>query len=277
MSVISLGISTCPNDTFIFDAWVNGKLSGAAPPVSCRLEDIETLNALARQGDLDVVKISLYAFGHVSDRYRLINAGGAMGRGCGPLVVARAGSCAEALLSDGAARVAVPGRLTTANLLLSLYAGNIRQPVFMRFDEIMSAVQRGEVDCGVVIHESRFTLHHYALAALVDLGRWWESATGLPLPLGVIAVRKSLGREAAVRVESAVRASLAAARRNPGQARLFMQRHAGEMDATVMQKHVDLYVNDFTVDYGTEGRAAIGRLLGRAREAGLLAGGQDKA
>ncbi len=267
---LSLGISTCPNDTFIFDAWVNGKLGDDVPGVQCRLEDIATLNDLALGEDLDVVKVSFYAYGLLQDRYRLINAGGAMGRGCGPLVVARSAEINREKLADPAQTVAVPGKLTTANLLVSLYQPGIRNRRIMRFDEIIPAVAEGTVDAGVIIHEGRFTYEEYGLTVVEDLGIWWEVTTGLPIPLGAIIAKKALGDETIARVESAVRSSLEAAFEEPDEPLEFMSRYAQDMDDEVMQQHVALYVNEYSLDYGTDGRSAIARLLAAAEEAGLL-------
>jgi 1,4-dihydroxy-6-naphthoate synthase len=265
-----LAYSPCPNDTFIFHAWVHG-LVAEAPAVEERLEDIDTLNRLAFEGKADVVKVSMYAFARLRDKYALLHSGGAIGRGCGPLVVAPKGSRLSAApsvqrvtaLADelGRARVAVPGELTTAALLCDLFVGGLQRPVFMPFDRIMPAVAEGEVDAGVIIHEGRFTYGSYGLRRLIDLGEWWEDFTGLPLPLGGIAVRRELDNGIKAQIEWAVRASVEHARSHPEAAGAYVRTHAQEMDAHVCQQHIDLYVNDFTVDYGAEGEEAIRRLL----------------
>ncbi len=203
MDHLRLAYSPCPNDTYIFHAWVHGLIPGA-PPVEERLEDIDTLNRLALKGEADVIKVSMHAFAHLRERYALLHAGGALGRGCGPLVVARKDSWLRpapsvqrvAALVDhlGRARVAIPGELTTGALLLGLFAGGVTNTVVMPFDRIMPAVASGEVDAGVIIHEGRFTFGSYGLRRLVDLGEWWEETTGLPIPLGAIAVSRSLER-----------------------------------------------------------------------------------
>jgi 1,4-dihydroxy-6-naphthoate synthase len=265
MEPISLGYSPCPNDTFIFTAWVEGMVAGAPPP-RVALEDIETLNEWALQERLDVVKVSFHALGHLRERYALLHAGGALGRGCGPLVVAREPLAPAALAGR---RIAIPGRLTTAALLLRLFAPTATQLVVLPFHAIMGAVRDREVDAGVIIHESRFTYPRYGLQRVVDLGEWWEGETGCPIPLGGIAVRRALGPETAAAVDRAIRASLAAARADPARVWPTVRRHAQEMEDAVMRQHVDLYVNPFTDDYGAEGEAAIRGLVERMERLGL--------
>ena len=251
--VLGLGISPCPNDTYIFDALVNRRI--AAPfDVAPHMADVEELNSLAREGRLAVTKLSLAAAGHVLDRYVLLNAGGALGRGCGPLLVSRP----ELAPGDRAgASVAIPGRMTTANLLLSL-TGQFRGPrEEMIFDQVMPAVERGETGLGLIIHEGRFTYEQRGLRLVLDLGKWWEENMALPLPLGVIAVRRDLGPETALLVEEAIRQSLLHARTHPQDGREFIRAHAQEMDEQVMADHIATFVNDFSLDLGEEGRNAI--------------------
>ncbi len=269
-AALSLGISTCPNDTFIFDAWLNGKLDTSAPPVRYCLDDVSSLNQMAFQKTLDVVKVSFFAYGRVRDTYALLSAGGALGRGCGPLVVGRTAHITSESLADPDTAIAVPGQWTTANLLLSLYQPEAKNRIFMPFDRIMPAVARGEVDAGVIIHEGRFTYERYGLVLHVDLGAWWEQTTGHPLPLGAIIAKKSLGRTMRAQVEATIRKSLAAAYANPDGPLAFMRQHAGEMDTDVMRKHVELYVNRYTLDYGPDGMQAISHLLRCAEEKGLF-------
>jgi 1,4-dihydroxy-6-naphthoate synthase len=263
---LTLGYSPCPNDTFIFTAWVEGRIPGA-PPVRERLEDIETLNRLAREGALDVAKVSFHAFGHLRDRYRLLHAGGALGRGCGPLVVAREPIDPGALTG---ARIAIPGRLTTAALLLRLFAPEARDLVLLPFHEILAATRDGAVDAGVIIHESRFTYPRYGLRQIVDLGEWWEGETGHPIPLGGIVIRRDLGPALAHATDRALAASVAFAHAHRDAVWPAVRRHAQEMEDDVMRQHIALYVNRFTEDYGPEGEAAIRHLMETAERLGVV-------
>lgn len=263
---LSLGISPCPNDTFIFDALIHGRIPlehGFTP----HMADVEELNSLARRGTLQVTKLSMAAMLHVLKDYIMLNAGAALGRGCGPLVVAGRVLAPEELAG---ARIAVPGAMTTANLLLSLHEGFKGPREAMVFDQIMPAVREGRADIGVIIHEGRFTYQDRGLELVVDLGAWWEAYSGLPLPLGVIAVRRDLGMETARKVDAAVRRSLEHARAHPGDSVPFVRAHAQEMDPKVMADHIATFVNDFSLDLGEEGRGAITSLLETgAREAGV--------
>ena len=265
---LSLAYSPCPNDTYIFTAWVEGRIAGA-PAVVERLEDIDVLNAAALAGEVDIVKMSFHAYGHVRDRYCLLRSGGALGRGCGPLVVARESLTREALAGR---TVAIPGTLTTAALLLRLWqpslpAGRIR---VMRFDEILPAVRDGVVDAGLIIHESRFTYHRYGLIQVVDLGDWWEHETGHAIPLGGIAMRRDLGEAVIRRTQEALAASVAFADAHTDVVWPTVRRHAQEMEDEVMRQHIGLYVNDFTRDYGVDGEAAIRHLLATAEELAIV-------
>jgi len=271
---LTLGYSPCPNDTFIFHGLVHGLAADAGlrlvEPV---LADVETLNEWALVGRLDVSKISCHALGHVLGEYQLLNVGAALGRGCGPLLVAREPLAADEL---PARRIAIPGCLTTAALLLKLFAPQCSDLVPMRFDLIMSAIIEGRVDAGVIIHESRFTYQQQGLCCLRDLGAWWEEASGLPIPLGCIVARRSLGDERLAGLEQLIRASLRQAFADPAISRGYIRRHARELDDLVIDQHIGLYVNHFSLDLGAEGRAAIGDLLAKGREAGALplVGGQ---
>jgi len=265
---LTLAYSPCPNDTFIFTPWVEGHIAGA-PPVVERLEDIDVLNRAALAGEADIVKVSFHAYGHLRDRYSLLRSGGALGRGCGPLVVARSALMREAL-ADGI--VAIPGALTTAALLLRLWAPAIpaNRIRVMRFDEILGAVRDGVVDAGLIIHESRFTYPRYGLTQVVDLGEWWERETGHAIPLGGIAMRRNLGADLIRFAERALADSVDFAWAHTPLIWPTVRRHAQEMDDEVMRQHIDLYVNAFTRDYGSEGEAAIGHLLRTAEDLGIV-------
>jgi 1,4-dihydroxy-6-naphthoate synthase len=262
---LTLGYSPCPNDTFIFYGLVHGKISGA-PVCEEVLEDIERLNSLALKGALDMTKISFHALAHLREQYCLLHAGGALGRGCGPLVVARGTVAPDELKNK---TIAIPGQLTTAALLLRLFDTQIGQLEVMPFDKIMGATARGEVDAGVIIHESRFTYPEYGLEKVIDLGEWWEQSTGHPIPLGGILARRSLGAQQIGRIDRALKQSIEYAYAHPDEVRSYIQQHAQEMDEKVMQAHIDLYVNQFSLNYGEEGEAAIFDLIERAEQAGI--------
>ena len=263
---LSLGYSPCPNDTFIFHALSHGLIE-APFTLQVRHEDVETLNQLARQSLLDLTKVSYHAFGHLRENYCLLRSGGALGRGCGPLVVAKKPQ-AMAELSDQL--IAIPGELTTANLLLQLHGEGYRRLKILSFEQIMPAVASGEVAAGVIIHESRFTYPAYGLVKLLDLGEWWEKETGHPIPLGGILARRSLGEKLIAKVDDAIGRSLDHAWQHPQQASAYIASHAQEIDETVVRRHIELYVNRFSRDLGAEGIAAIEDLFARAEGRGLI-------
>ena len=216
-----------------------------------------------------MVKVSFHAYGHLRDRYCLLRSGGALGRGCGPLVVARSAFAEESLSEK---TVAIPGSLTTAALLVRLFAPALREAniTVMPFHEIMPAVCNGRVDAGVIIHESRFTYQRHGLTQIVDLGEWWERETGHAIPLGGIAMRRDLGNSLIRRTEQALAASVDYAHVHPDTVWPTVRRHAQEMEDDVMRQHIALYVNDFTRDYGAEGEAAIRHLLDTAEALGIV-------
>lgn len=259
-ALLSLGLSPCPNDTYIFHALLHG-LTPA--PVSFRphLADVEQLNGMARRKELDVTKISLGVTTQIMEDYALLTSGAALGWGCGPLVVAR-----EALPPDAwaTARVAVPGLLTTANLLLTLHGGFQGPRQEMLFSEVMPAVARGDADMGVIIHEGRFTYQRLGLTRLLDLGEWWEGAFHVPLPLGAIAVRRDVPLEIARGVQAAIAASLAYARAHPQASESFVRAHAQELEESITRAHIETFVTGYSLDLGETGRAAIEQLVGRA-------------
>ncbi|HET8680270.1 MAG TPA: 1,4-dihydroxy-6-naphthoate synthase [Micromonosporaceae bacterium] len=297
---LSLAISPCPNDTFVFHALVHGLVPGA-PPVEVTYADVDVTNTAAERGDLDLVKVSYAALPWLLDRYELLPCGGALGRGCGPLLLAAgdhptAGDCptagdhlaaggrpagthaGPAGLADPAAierlagaTVAVPGDRTTAYLLFRLWAaargavpGRIE---VVPFAQIMPGVATGRYDAGLVIHEARFTYPRYGLTAVVDLGEWWEQDTGLPIPLGAILARR--GAVDPVQAAGWVRASVRRAWADPGASRSYVLSHAQEMEPDVVDRHIGLYVNELTEDLGETGHAAVQALLSRAAAAGL--------
>jgi 1,4-dihydroxy-6-naphthoate synthase len=268
MNTLSLGYSPCPNDTYIFYALAHGRCNSAglqfAEPL---LEDVETLNHWAMAHRLDVTKISFHALGHVLDEYCLLHAGSALGRGCGPLLVTTAG---KKLTNLAGARIAIPGRYTTAALLFRMYAPLCSSLVEMRFDMIMAAIRDGSVDGGVIIHEGRFTYGQMGLVCLQDLGQWWEQTTGHPIPLGCIAARRCLGQDCIRRIDSAIRNSLEFARAYPDQCLAYIRSHSQELEGVVVKSHIDLYVNDFSLDIGVEGLTAAAEFLRRGRAVEIL-------
>ncbi len=259
---MKVAFSPCPNDTFVFHAWTHGLIEGA-PPVDVTYADIDITNTAAEHGAFDVVKVSYAALPWLLDRYTLLPSGGALGRGCGPLVLTRGG------LPDLDGRtVAVPSERSTAFLLFRLWASGQRPKRIdvVPFASIMPAVRDGSYDAGLVIHEARFTYPSYGLTALVDLGAWWESDTGLPIPLGAILAARDLDAAALTRV---VRASVEHAWAHPSSSAAYVAEHADEMSPEVQRQHIELYVNEFTRDLGDEGYAAASALLDRAFAAGL--------
>ena len=258
---LRLGFSPCPNDCFIFDALVHQRTPFHGV-LDTHLDDVEALNQAALAGTLDVAKVSYHAFGLLAQEWWMLRSGGALGRGVGPLIVRRRAapppSPAEWLRGR---RVAVPGGTTTARLLLRLFGGSDFEEVHVRYDRIMPMVASGEVDAGLIIHESRFTYAEHGLDALVDLGAWWEERTGLLLPLGGIAVRRALGAKRAREIDAAVRASVAAAFADPSASSEFVAAHAQELAPAVRQSHIDLYVNRYSLDVSSEGEAAVRALL----------------
>ncbi|AJF07744.1 menaquinone biosynthesis family protein [Geoalkalibacter subterraneus] len=267
MKILTLGYSPCPNDTFIFHALVHGHVAIPGVQIRERLEDVETLNQLARNAVLDLTKISYHALGHLRENYALLRSGGALGRGCGPLVIAAEPANMDDLRGK---RIAIPGLLTTANLLLQLYGEGFDNVVVMRFDQIMPAVCSGEVDAGVIIHESRFTYAKHGLRKILDLGDWWEKTSGLPIPLGGILARRDLGPELIGKLDQAVHDSLVYAYAHPGEARSYIRQHAQELEDEVIDNHIELYVNDFSLNLGCEGEQAVSEILGRAEARGLI-------
>jgi len=264
---LTLGFSPCPNDTFMFYPLLHGLVVSTGLLYREHIEDVETLNLLALKGELDVSKVSCHALGHIRDDYVLLRSGSALGRGCGPLLVA--GSSINPVELRGRT-IAVPGRYTTAMLLLRLYDPSLDNFIVMPFNEIMDAVLCGNVDAGVIIHESRFTYQGFGLKKLLDLGEWWEEDTGLPIPLGGIVARRSLGAETITLIERSLRAGVEYACSHPDEAAHFIREHSQEMSEEVCAEHIRLYVNDFSVELGREGEEAINCLLKRGEKSGII-------
>ncbi|MFJ9908621.1 1,4-dihydroxy-6-naphthoate synthase [Streptomyces sp. NPDC101152] len=266
---LRIAYSPCPNDTFVFDALAHGRVPGA-PALEVTFADIDITNGMAERGELDVLKVSYAVLPYVLEEYALLPCGGALGRGCGPLVLTR-GTGADLT----GRTVAVPSEKSTAYLLFRLWVadsvpGGVGEIVVMPFHEIMPAVRDGKVDAGLVIHEARFTYQNYGLHKLADLGEYWENTTGLPIPLGAIIAKRSLGPQTLTRLSDSIRTSVRAAWDDPEVSRPYVMEHAQEMDPAVADQHIGLYVNEFTADLGEDGYAAIRGLLTRAAAEGLV-------
>jgi len=259
---VRIAYSPCPNDTFVFHAWAHGLLGGA-PALEVTFADIDITNSATERGEYDVAKVSYAALPWLLDQYALLPSGGALGRGCGPLVLT-----SQPLAGLDGRTVAVPSERSTAYLLFRLWAAGQRPARIdvVPFAEIMPAVRDGRYDAGLVIHEARFVYQDYGLQAMIDLGEWWEGDTGLPIPLGAIVARRALDTAALGR---AARASVEYAWAHPDASAEYVAAHAAEMSPDVQRRHIALYVNEFTRELGDEGYAAVDALLGRAHRAGL--------
>ncbi|MFE7704440.1 1,4-dihydroxy-6-naphthoate synthase [Streptomyces sp. NPDC057486] len=268
-TAVKIAFSPCPNDTFVFDAWAHGRVPGA-PALDVTFADIDITNGMAERGELDVLKVSYAVLPWVMEEYALLPCGGALGRGCGPLVLTK-----EPGTDLTGKTVAVPSERSTAYLLFRLWAadvvpGDVGEIVVMPFDEIMPAVRDGKVDAGLVIHEARFTYRNYGLHSLADMGEHWEATTGLPIPLGAIIAKRSLGAETLKLLAESIRTSVRMAWDDPEMSRPYVLEHAQEMDPAVADQHIGLYVNEFTADLGESGYAAVRGLLTRAAAEGLV-------
>lgn len=268
MRTLSLGYSPCPNDTFIFYALVHGKIDTGDLKFNESLLDVETLNQKALKDELDITKVSYNAFGNLRDDYCLLRSGGALGRGCGPLVVASK----ECEMKDLKGKtIAIPGELTTAYLLLQLYDPDFKNNAqAMPFNEIIEAVKNGKVDAGLIIHESRFTYPSYGLKKIIDLGQWWEKETGLPIPLGCIIAKRSLGNELLDKVDMLVKESVKYAFSHRDEPMKYIKKHSQELDDSIVCEHINLYVNEYTIDIGDDGIKAVRKLLDMAEERGII-------
>jgi 1,4-dihydroxy-6-naphthoate synthase len=254
MKTLTIGYSPCPNDTFIFYAMIHGKIDTKNLKFDDELLDVETLNQKALKTELDLTKVSYHAFGHLRKKYCLLRAGGALGRGCGPLVISKKEYTMEELRGK---RIAVPGKLTTAYLLLQLYDSTFIDQsshiMVMPFHKIIESVANEGVDAGLIIHESRFTYTSYGLEQVIDLGEWWEKETGLPIPLGGIIAKHSLGHGLKKKINRILRQSVEFAFENRSEPMSYIKEHSQELSDDVINQHINLYVNDFSIDVGEAG------------------------
>jgi 1,4-dihydroxy-6-naphthoate synthase len=266
---VTLAFSPCPNDCFIFDALVHGRIDREGLDFDVRLGDVEALNTAAFAADVDVTKLSFHAYAYCADRYVLLDAGSALGRNCGPLLIAsRPISVAEA--AAGALRLAIPGKYTTANFLLGYAFPRAQDKTELLFSDIEAAVLDGRYDAGLIIHENRFTYEAKGLKKVIDLGEYWESTTGAPIPLGGIVIRRSLPDTLKQTVNRVLRRSVEYAFAHREASLPYVRAHAQEMSEEVMYKHIDLYVNHYSVDLGSDGRRAVALLFDKGAATGLI-------
>ncbi|MBK8876092.1 MAG: 1,4-dihydroxy-6-naphthoate synthase [Bacteroidetes bacterium] len=267
MKKISLGFSPCPNDTFIFDAMVNNRIDTGDYKFEVVMEDVEQLNLMAQEGKLDISKISFGAYAYVSKNYVILNSGSALGKGVGPILVSKQPIPAK-MLQEGL--VAIPGVHTTANLLLSVLFPGIQNKKAMHFAAISKAVMEEEVIAGLLIHEGRFTYESQGLIKLIDLGETWEDQMQLPLPLGCIAANRKISGNERSEIDAMIRQSIGYAWKNPSESSHYIKAHSQEMEDEVIASHIGLYVNEFSVDLGAQGREAILILLKKGIEYQLI-------
>jgi 1,4-dihydroxy-6-naphthoate synthase len=276
---LTLGFSPCPNDTFIFDALIHHKIDTEGLEFEVFYDDVETLNQKAIRGELDITKLSYHAFAYVADKYVLLDAGSALGFGVGPLLI----SDVEISISDlqnGAIRhgkseirnplIGIPGKYTTANFLLGLAFPNATNKIELVFSDIEDAVLDGRIDIGLIIHENRFTYQDKGLKKIIDLGDYWEKRTGCAIPLGGIVANRKLPSEIQHKINRVIRKSVEFAFENPKSALEFIRSHAQEMSEEVMYKHIELYVNRYSVDLGEDGKKAIKLLFDTAKEQHII-------
>lgn len=256
---ISLGFSPCPNDCFIFDALIHNRIDTEGLNFEVHMLDVEALNQKAFKGELLVTKLSYHAYAHLITIYQLLNAGSALGNNCGPLLIAKSD-----LKVNADTKIAIPGKYTTANFLLSLAFPEAKNKIEMLFSDIEDAVLSGKVDAGLIIHENRFTYEQKGLKKLVDLGEYWETLAKAPIPLGGIVVKRDLPLDLKHKIDRVLRRSVEYAFANPKASLAFVKEHAQEMSEEVMYKHIDLYVNNYSIDLGAEGKRAVKLLFDKA-------------
>ena len=266
---LSLAFSPCPNDCFVFDAIVNKRIDLEGLEITVRMADVEALNKAAFAREVDVTKLSYHAYAYCAADYVLLDAGSSLGRNCGPLLISKRIIPREEVAAGGL-RIAIPGRYTTANFLCGLAFPNAQHKTEMLFSSIEQAVLDGASDAGVIIHENRFTYEAKGLKKIVDLGEFWEGETGLPIPLGGIVIRRPLADAVKARVNRVLRRSVEYAFAHRAASLPFVRAHAQEMSEDVMYKHIDLYVNDFSIDLGVEGRRAVEMLFEKAAASGVI-------
>jgi len=264
---LTLGFSSCPNDTFIFDAMIHGKIDTEGLEFDLIIEDVEELNRRAFNGELDITKISFNAYTHLLDKYILLDSGAALGENCGPLIISKSNVTMDDIKDKV---IAIPGKNTTANLLMTLAFPEHKNKKEMLFSDIQQAIIDGKVDAGLIIHESRFTYEGIGLKKVLDIGEYWENTTGTPTPLGGIIIKRDLSDDLTHKVNRVLKRSVEFAMQNPKSGIDFIRKHSQEMSEEVMYKHIALYVNDYSVDLGDRGKEAIQRLFLESNKAGLI-------
>lgn len=264
---LTLGFSPCPNDTFIFDAMIHHRIDTEGLEFEVQLGDVEQLNQKAFANELNITKLSYHAYAYLIQSYVLLTSGSALGNNCGPLLIAKTAIPKEAVKGK---TIAIPGKYTTANFLLSLAFPEAKQKQETLFSKIEQQVIEAQVDAGLIIHENRFTYQDKGLVKIIDLGEWWEQTTQLPIPLGGIVVQRTIPLEIQQKINRVLRRSIEFAFKNPAASLPYVRTHAQEMDLTVVQQHIGLYVNDFSIDLGTKGKTAIQHLFDTAVNVGLI-------
>ena len=272
---LTLGFSPCPNDTFIFDALIHHKIDTEGLEFEVYYDDVETLNQKAFRGELDITKLSYHAFAYVVDQYVLLDAGSALGFGVGPLLISK-GEMSLAELNNAEYKIGIPGKYTTANFLLGLALPKASNKQEMVFSEIEDALLHEQIDVGLIIHENRFTYQLKGLKKIIDLGDYWEKLTGCAIPLGGIVAHRKLAPEVLQKINRVLKKSVEFAFANPKSGLDFIRQHAQEMSEEVMYKHIELYVNKYSLDLGEEGRRAINLLFATATEKGIIPAIKDE-
>jgi 1,4-dihydroxy-6-naphthoate synthase len=265
---LTLGYSPCPNDCFIFDALVHKKIDTEGLDFDVQHEDVETLNRKALEGELDITKLSFHAYAYVLDKYILLRAGSALGFNCGPLLISKKGKVPDEEISN--MKVGIPGKMTTANFLLSIAFPELKRKVEYVFSDIEEAVLKGDVDAGLIIHENRFTYEQKGLKKIIDLGEFWDSLIHAPIPLGGIVIKRSIDPALQQKVNRLIRKSVESAFADPESPMPYVREHAQAMSEEVMKKHIDLYVNSFSMDLGQEGIKAVELMFSKAKELDLF-------
>ena len=270
---LKIAFSSCPNDTFVFDAMINHKIDTENLNFDITIDDIEKLNKLALSNQIDVVKLSFHAYAFVSEHFQILDSGSALGFGNGPMIISKQKIYPDEL---GDAKIAIPGKYTTANLLLGILFPNAKQKSEYLFSDIEEAILSNEVDAGLIIHENRFTFEKKGLRKIVDLGELWEKETNRAIPLGCIAVNRKIDNETKRKINRVLRKSIDFANKNPQSSYDFVKKYAQEIDDDVISQHIELYVNNFTLSLKDEGKKTIEKLYEKAKHLNLIPKIRDK-